>query len=97
MKPNDKECDISGQTHLQCECQDQMLQERSSIQQRVSMWKKKKSERINKQQTQGTLEVLIYDENFKTFRRIIENNFLITGLGNYFLDMTTKAKIKKLN
>lgn len=59
--------------------------------------KKKKSERIYKQQTQGTLEVLIYDENFKTFRRIIENNFLITGLGNYFLDMTTKAKIKKLN
>lgn len=49
MKPDDKECDISGQTHLQCECQDQMLWQRSSIQQRVSMWKKKKSERIYKQ------------------------------------------------
>lgn len=60
--------------------------------------KGKKSERIYKQQTQGTLEVLIYDENFKTFRRNIENNFLITGLGNYFFGYDTpKAKIKKLN
>lgn len=57
--------------------------------------KRKKSERIYKQQTQGTLEVLIYDENFKTFRRNIENNFLITGLGNYFLDMThQKQRLK---